>query len=63
MARPRLVPIPKAITTGLLDKDRPYGTIYGESIAVYEQDGLLFDAHGVLIDESKRDSGSGETEA
>lgn len=62
MGRPRLHPIPKATTTVLLDKDRSYGTIFGDSIAVYEQDGLLFDAHGVLIDESERDSDSGEAE-
>lgn len=29
-----------------LDRNRPFGTIYPASEAAFEQDGLLFDAHG-----------------
>lgn len=32
-----------------LDKSRPYGTIWGHPIAMYEQDRLLYDGAGNLI--------------
>jgi hypothetical protein len=33
----------------ILDRARQYGTITGHSVAVYEQDGLLFDGRGQLL--------------
>lgn len=29
-----------------LDRSRPYGTVHGDSAAIYEQDGILFDGAG-----------------
>lgn len=35
-----------------LDKNKPHGTVYGHSSAMYEQDGVLFDGSGAEIQSS-----------
>jgi len=38
-----------------LDRNKSYATIYGHSVAVYEQNGVLFDGAGCSISEKKQE--------
>ena len=45
-----VAPPAAAVSRGaLLDKNRPYGEVWGTHFAKYEQDGKLFDAHGKQV--------------
>ena len=46
-----------------LDKNRPYGEIFGGGRLRYEQDGSFFDVHGELVDESAADDSADKAKA
>lgn len=39
-----------------LDRKRPFGTVHGEEEAHFEQDGILFDAHGKCLEHRLTDA-------